>query len=329
MKDIRQETEQYLAGFQDSMTPLKMEQADSLPVYLRERYKLYRTRLFGKEWLLAMESGDWHAGTPDEYRQQISVLAETLHTPVVLVLAAASSSLRNRLVRLNLPFIVPGAQVFLPVSFVNMTERHPHGSARVGERLTPTAQVLVLYQVLRGELRELSFKDIAAKLGCSSMMITKARAELESRGICEVERVGKETRMVFHGGSQWIWEKARDSMVSPVAKKCWVQWDQPAASAKRAGMTALGQLTLISDDAVPTFALRRRQFQELLEQGGIRGCPDQHGADAHVECWSYAPGLLSDGPLVDPLSLYLSLRHDPDERVQGELATMMGALQWR
>jgi hypothetical protein len=329
MKDLLQRTKTFLADFQDVQTTPVWMAISNLSVYLRERYALYRANLFGKEWILALESADWNAGTPGEYRQQVRILGDLTKTPVILVLATAVSTLRNRLVRFNVPFIVPGTQVFLPMSFINLTERHSLATVTPGKKLTPTAQVLILYQILRGELHALSSKDVAARLGYSGMMITKARAELEAKGICKAERAGKETRMFFDGDARAVWAKALPFLESPVAKRCWAQWDKPVTPAKMAGMTALSQRTLISDDNVPTFALKPRHFKEMLELGMIHGWPDENGAHACVECWKYDPGLLSDGPLVDPLSLYLSLRHDPDERVQGELESMMRAFVWR
>ena len=48
-----------------------------------------------------------------------------------------------------------------------------------------------------------------------------------------------------------------------------------------------------------------------------------------MERWHYAPGLLSsDGQAVDQLSLYLSLQHDPDERVQGALKELLETMVW-
>jgi hypothetical protein len=45
--------------------------------------------------------------------------------------------------------------------------------------------------------------------------------------------------------------------------------------------------------------------------------------------WIYAPAVISDdGKQVDDLSLYLSLRDSPDERVQGALTEMMEAMPW-
>jgi len=329
MNTLTKRTEKYLADFLEGPVRLEKVESVNLPLFLRERYSLWKAVLFDKSWLLAIEADDWNMGTPREYRQQLRILADNAKGPVVLVLGATTSTLRNRLILLNVPFIVPGTQVFLPMAFINLKERYsPYGEPST-KRLTPTAQLLVLYQILIGQLHDLSSKQIAAKLGCSSMMITKARKELESRDICNVKRIGKEARILFPADTKTLWKKVLPSLASPVGKKHWVQWDQPLAGVQYAGMTALSQRSLIADDEMLTFALKRQVFTDMVKRGQIRVWPDQHGAQARIECWSYDPSLLSDGPLVDPLSLYLSLRYDHDERVQGELATMMKELQWR
>ena len=72
-----------------------------------------------------------------------------------------------------------------------------------------------------------------------------------------------------------------------------------------------------------------RGIRQGLEQGQLNGCVDRYEANAEVEVWRYDPALLADGPDVDPLSLFLSLRNSPDERVQAELDDMMKGLSWR
>jgi hypothetical protein len=85
---------------------------------------------------------------------------------------------------------------------------------------------------------------------------------------------------------------------------------------------------MIADDRLPTYALPLPDFQELLEKGTIVGCPDAEHAQVRMEIWAYSPGLLSDGPAVDPLSLYLSLRSSGDERVQQQLEELIAGVKW-
>ena len=42
-----------------------------------------------------------------------------------------------------------------------------------------------------------------------------------------------------------------------------------------------------------------------------------------MEVWRYSPALLSNTTVVDPLSLYLILKDDEDERVSMELDYML------
>ncbi len=329
MKKSIQNAEQYLSGMSDTPVQLSPMSSGKLPLYLRERFELFSAKLFGRDWLLAVEMEDWDAGTPSEYREQAERLTHTLGTPVVLVLSALTSTMRNRLVQMNVPFVVPNSQVFLPVSLINLRETFPRQGVLVGKKLSPTAQVLVLHQILRGELESLSSKQIAAKLGYSEMGISKARSELEANRLCEIIRKGKELRLRFTLSSRKLWDTANPLLRSPVDRRHSVKWSQSVRVAKLAGVSALSQRSSLADDDIPTYALMKRDFQHLLEQGELYGCSDRHEADALIEAWSYDPNLLTQQNVVDPLSLLLSLRDNPDERVQSELVTMVELFPWR
>ncbi len=172
-------------------------------------------------------------------------------------------------------------------------------------------------------------KQIAENLRYSEMGISKARSELEANQLCDVTRKGKEMRLRFPYSSQELWDKAEPLLRTPLLKQHWIQWGKPAQDVKRAGVSALSQFSNLADDATPRFALKKQGFLRLLEQGELYGCPDRHEADACIEAWSYDPTLLSDEKTVDPLSLYLSLRDNPDERIQSALTDMMEVLAWR
>ena len=46
-----------------------------------------------------------------------------------------------------------------------------------------------------------------------------------------------------------------------------------------------------------------------------------------LQLWIYSPALFGNNT-VDPLSLYLSLKDDPDERVQIALDELMKGIKW-
>lgn len=329
MKNLKERTERYLSRMSKSEISLTRVRLNKLPLVMRERFTLFRTSIFGREWLFAIEFEDWDIGTPSEYRDQSHKLAAAAEKPVVLVLSGISAAVRNRMTQMNVPFVVPESQVFLPVSLINLQETCPRRAFSKGKKLSPTAQALLLYHIIRGGLELLSSKQIAGKLGYSEMTISKARSELEANQLCEVSRQGKELQLRFIFAPSELWIQAQSLLRSPVQKRHWVHWDQPEASARLAGISALSQRSNLADDKIHTFALKKQNFRLLMEQGKFHECEDRHEANARIESWSYDPTLLSDENAVDPLSLYLSLRDNPDERVQSELESMMDKFQWR
>ena len=55
---------------------------------------------------------------------------------------------------------------------------------------------------------------------------------------------------------------------------------------------------------------------------------DETEAESGVETWSYDPAGLSDGRLVDPLSLYAQFRDYSDERVSMAAEKLLESLSW-
>ncbi|HPR22579.1 MAG TPA: hypothetical protein P5207_00315 [Candidatus Sabulitectum sp.] len=331
MKNLREKTERYLREFEKTPFSLKPVSAPRLPLVLRERYKMFVSRLFGREWLLAMEADGWEARTPTEYRQHLQQIAHaTGKDHIAVVLPAISAKVRNRMVQMNIPFIVPNTQIYLPLAVVNLKESYRVPQYMEGKALSPAAQVLFLFQLQRGGLENQSFKEISRRVGYSRGWISAACAELEQNDLCRTFRKGKEQRLEFNRPPGEMWEAALPLLRSPVRKTYWVTWTRkPLPEARLAGISALSRITRLADDRNATYALKEKAVQEGLEKGHMHSCIDPYEADVLLEAWSYDPALISEGDAVDRLSLFLSLRENPDERVQSALADMMEGFPWR
>lgn len=314
-----------ISGISPHLQPLEVAH---LPLFLRSRFSFYSVELFGRPWCLAQEDESWDTGSPGEYEKQAQILRPHLKAPVVFVLSALPSNARNRMVQKGIPFIVPGTQTFLPSALVDLRERFPKpGKGRTS--LSPTAQLTLLYHLVREPLSGLMLKSIAEKLHCSAMMLSKVKDELEEAGICEVERIGRSMALKFSAANRALWDLAQDRLTSPVKKTRWVQWKTPGYPALLSGISALSRRTMLADDRLPTYALGPKMLESWLEGGTLTGCPDAEQATAKIEVWSYEPKLLGDNEVVDPLSLYLSLRrYNADERVQQQLERLIEEVQW-
>ena len=80
---------------------------------------------------------------------------------------------------------------------------------------------------------------------------------------------------------------------------------------------------MLEDDPLPTYAIRDKDFVAALQKGEVYGCGGREDAEARMETWKYDPSILARSGIADPLSLYLSLRHSADERVQKEIENLI------
>jgi DNA-binding MarR family transcriptional regulator len=255
-------------------------------------------------------------------------MRKSLGKAVAVVLPILPSYARNRMVQMGIPFIVPGNQVFLPGSVIDLREHFPQANPKKREWLGPAAQCTVLFHLLRTPLQGISLKDISGKLEYSTMMLTKVKDELEASGLCKTVRNGRSLIMEFAAHGRSLWELALPHLRSPVKKTHWVQWRHPGPKGRLAGMSALSRQTAITDDRLPTYALTHSAFQGHLKQGYCVGCQDAEDATAKIELWSYPPERLANSETVDPLSLLLSLRNSADERVQQQLEQIIQDIKW-
>jgi len=299
-----------------------MEQS-RLPLFLREGYRLCQTKIFGQNCLLAVEKDNREPRSPGEYAAHAKILSGKLGQPVTLVIPRATSSTRNRMVRAGTPFIVPGSQLFMPFLMADLRERFTAPGPDTGQPFTPAAQCILIYHLLRQSLQGLPLREIAKLTGYSAMMVTRVKDEWESNALCQTTKVARSVVIEFTATGRELWDKALLLFTSPAKKSHWIRWSHPAPAALVAGYTALSRSTMMEDDPVPTWAVHRDPFRSLLKKGAFHLADTPEEANARLEEWSYSPALLSNGPTVDPLSLFLTLRGDPDDRVQQQLQTVL------
>jgi hypothetical protein len=298
----------------------------ALPLFLREQFEFAEVELFGHRMLLAVERTPPDELSASQYARNAAMLRQGLGQDVVLVMAKLPSYLRNRLVREGVPFIVPGAQMFLPMLMIDLRERFSKLASRIPDKLSPVSQLVVVYQILREPEAHVPLAQLGGRLAYSPQAMSFAQEELQDAKLCEVRRAGKMIFLEFALRGKALWDKAEPLMASPVRRTQWVRWGQPRARAVAAGTTALSQTSMLAEDPIATYAMRDRELVAAFEKGQLLGCNGREEADARMESWKYDPWVLAENGVADPCSLYLSLRGSGDERVQKELPSLINRL---
>ena len=304
-----------------SVKPTPWSGADHLPHFLKERYRFAQAELLGLPVLLVI---DIHSEEqpPAMVRKHLEMLQTKQHADLIYVRAQVTAYNRKRLIEQKVPFIVPGNQMYLPMLAIDLREHF----RRIREEATtfsPSTQVVVLHALLRDVGEVLIPAEMAPRLGYSAMTMTRAFDQLEAANLAGVTVRGRERCLRFVGGRKEIWEKALSFLRSPVSKRLFIRRASGLEGAMRAGLTALARFSMLAPPEYTTYALSREDWKALRQRHRINEVPAQDPDASEIEVWWYPPALFAEDGIVDPLSLYLSLKEDRDERTETALEEMM------
>jgi hypothetical protein len=296
----------------------------SLPAFLRETYAFLAAGVLGSQCLFLVDRAV-HPTTPAAIRKHIFEVNKRWDGDVVYVATAIDSARRKQLIDQKVPFVVPGNQVYLPMLGIDLRE-HFKSVRGVGSSLTPAAQAVFLHILQRPDKGTLSAREVAKSLGYSSMSMSRAFDELESTGLGRGFTAGKRRLMQLAGSRLDLWERALPLLRSPISES--MPMPRDLLDGPAAGLTALASYTSIAEPRIPVIAIPAAAWRQIRN----RLVHDQPGkSDAalvDVEAWVYPPEAVVDGPVVDRLSLYVSLRATTDERIEAALGELLAGMKW-
>ncbi len=317
------ETEKYLKetlGIDVCIRPFATTQKTNFPLFIRQLYDFYQVHLFGRKIILLNNEGE-EKTTADQLRKHAQMVEQTLHCPVVFVFPFLQPYNRKRLIQKQVAFIVPGKQMFIPQLFVDLRDFRQTVPNKK-EKLLPAAQCILLYHLLKENIESFPLKTLAKKLGYTQATVTRAVQVLVGKSIATKIGKNKEIRIVFKQKKKDLWQRALPFLQNPVKKVYSLEHPPKTHVVYRASFSALARYTNLAEGDKQYFAVSRNDFETLKKKKHIQIVPSGE-ADVLLEVWKYAPGLLAENQVVDPLSLYLSLKDEEDERVQKALDDLL------
>lgn len=285
----------------------------SLPAYFSTRYMISRCRIFGQELLLVMPAKVRHGETPKTIRRCIELLREQWTGEVVFVASALPGYDKKRLIDLKISFVVPGNQMYLPSLGFDLREHLKRLRMPIAKRLTPAAQVVMLFVLYNWRRDGFIPTFLASKLKYSQMTITRVFNEYLATDIGCIEFEGRKRVLRFSEDRGVVWQKILPLLRNPVKQRVTIV-DPDKAGLAIAGFSALGHYGKALRGELPVYAVGKTELKKMENAGLIR-YPGKNftGRIAELEIWHYSPDLFSRQRVVDPLSLYLSFDSDLNE----------------
>ena len=325
MKIELRQIERYLGEALGIDVSAKSWQGKQLPHFLREHYEFAKADVLSLPCLFLMDTATGQA-SPGTIRKHLQFLRTVQNREAVYVRPQVSAYNRKRLIEQRVPFIVPGNQLYLPMLGIDLRE-HFRAMREPAVTFSPATQVVVIHALLHDRHDDLNPLDMARRLGYSAMTLTRAFDELESAQFATTAMRGRRRRLRFSSARKETWARAQRFLRSPVARRLFIDHRVPVEGI-RAGLTALAEYSMLSPPAHTTLAISKAQWGGLRDRHKVVSMSDADPESREVQVWNYAPALFARRNIVDPLSLYLSLKDDGDERVQESLEAMMKELGW-
>ncbi|MCY4608124.1 MAG: hypothetical protein OXD40_05960 [bacterium] len=302
-----------------------LERAPSLPSFLSRMYSLHEGNIAGRRCVFLVTADN--TATPSDIAKHLALVRPTVDAIVVFVAPWLSAYNRSRLIGQGVPFVVPGNQLYIPDLAMDLRERFRTPKPRRGAGLSPAAQAVLFHCLLRLDEAATTPSLLATQLHYSAMSIGRAFDDLVSAGFAHTERHGRERRIRFEAEGRQLFDASHDLLRSPVRTEKFIRHARTAPTLKRAGESALAELTDLSPPSLEAFAIAARDWKAVARTRGLVET-DRDQADQIVETWAYDPVGLSTAPTVDLLSLHVRFRDHRDERVSMAAERLLDGMPW-
>ena len=327
MKDLVNRLKRYLLDTLGiTVTLSKSASLGSLPFFLQDIYDVFQVRLLNENFIVLVSRNDSEL-TPATIHKHIDIVSQQLKMKAVFVCSTISSFNRKRLIEHKVPFVIPGNQMYLPDLGIDLREYFIKKRSKAAI-LGPSTQAVILYALTQTMIEPLTPTQLAEALGYSRMAMTRSFDEIESLELAEVSITGRKRLVSFDKNRRNLWEKALPHLRSPVKGNVWLKALIDELPVCQAGLTALACYSMLTPPKRQIYAAFAKDWKSIKSKypHEIISCSDDAGYE--LEVWSYSPDLFANGKIVDPFSLYLSLRDIKDERVESAIEKMMEGIEW-
>ena len=303
----------------------------NLPHFIIDRYAIWQGSLNGRTLLLMAikEILPPGSGATAQYLKHRDLVQRELGAELVLLLLdRAPNAIRRQMVDRKIGFIASGAQLYVPEAFLDLRERAPAFAIASAASISPTTQFLLLAIMQGRSLGDLNLTELADDLGVSIMSISRTLDELEALQLAKAHHVGRQRRLHMLLRGQKLWEAVQAQLQSPVRKVRVVYAQDGEKIGPLAGTSALARYTMLAPPRTETRAILAASWKNLAAADTLRPATAFDDERIEVQTWTYDPRILARNGVIDPLSLYLSVRGSPDERVAQAAEELLERFEW-
>ena len=291
---------------------IKRIKNNAVPLYLLQKYSMYKTIICDKECLLLVSKDN--KILTKQLLKHIEQFNNLGYDNVVFCFQSINTEQRKRLLDYKIAYIIPYLQIYLPFIYLNMKEKY---KKEININTFSPSTQLVYIDIMLNQTESIEINEIIQKTKLSRMTINRAMRDLIQIGV--VYTNGKNTRKEYKRlDKEKYWVIGKKYLKSPIKKTIWINKD--ILDEVYAGDSALEHLTMMSSMEYKVYAVDKRNISLYLPYE----ITNQNEHCCKLEIWNYDPQLFKDeNNNVDIISLYSSFKNSNEERIHIELEELM------
>ena len=292
-----------------------------LPLVYRGRYDIFTVETNGALWMAIHPKDD--VGLVMLRRDRAGVEKMT-GLNCAIFLDRTTFYIKEKMMEEGIPFVIEGKQVFLPFIGYLLSKENERELAPVHliSFLTQKMLLMAIYE----RWNEVKVSDVAKRIGVSTKSASRCFDELEYLNIDVLGMKGKSRVINIPDDRKQLWQQIERVLRNPVIRRFVLREDMKIE--KKAGISALCEYSLLSDNVYPTYAVTKRE----LKASGVK-VEKQVSELEEIGCVVLELGYFIDFSgkgLQDPLSVVLSLtgEEQEEERVDISINEMLEEYVW-
>lgn len=294
---------------------------EKLPLAYRGRYDIFIVETNGVAWTAIHPKNETGLVMLRKDRARVE---KTAGLNCAIFLDRATFYVKEKLMEEGIPFVINGKQLFLPfigylLSNANERELAP---VHLISFLTQKMLLIAIYE----RWNNVKVSDAAKRVGVSRMSASRCFDELEYLNIDVLSMKGKSRVITMPEDLKKFWNQNVGVLRNPVIQR-FVLNDNMRLE-KKAGISALCEYSLLSDNEYPTYAVTKKE----LKDSGVRTARQVRMSE-EIGCIVLELGYFIefDGKeMQDPLSVMLSMTKEEkeDERINISINEMLEEHVW-
>lgn len=294
---------------------------DKLPLAFKGRYYFFDIETNGMHWVAIKPKSDAGLVTLRKDRAKVQAAAGL---NCAIFMDSTTCYIKEKLIEEGIPFVLAGKQVYLPFIGFLLTSSGERDIAPV-QLISYLTQKLILTAIYE-KWDKVTVSEAAVRLGVTKTSVTRCFDEIEYLSIDILDAKGKSRAITVSEDRKQLWEKLQSVLRNPVIAR--YELRENLLLDKKAGITALCEYSLLSDNDYPTYAITKKEISETGIKKVKRVCRGEEIGCVVLELGYFID--FDNKKMEDPLSVVLSLSDEEkqDERVSISINEMLEEYVW-